>query len=382
MKRILLFSVFSLILGATLFSQPYFQATFVNPANPTPPPATLNQLVFKIKPTANITTAIALMQFSFRYPTASTPPFTIAISSNTTNFPSLNIQRLPDDVDATYTYVNFTHNTGTIASKAYTAGTEYEVFTISLLGSAAIAPLMELYSDLAGSNAFGIVDGGGNLIDVGSNDELYGTGFSATGSVKTVPLANIPVPVKFLGFTAIKKNNTAVIAWSIENESSITERYEILRSSNGVDFKTTATIYPKNNGRSANTYELTENNISSIGSNSGIIYYRIKQTDKDGKFVFTEVRSIRLDGKVFAVSVYPNPIKNLATISIDAEKDADILMTINDAGGRQLQSIQLKAIKGLNTKKVNIASLAAGSYILKVQAGTEIKTIPLVKVNN
>ena len=383
MKRILLISIFSLMVGSAVFSQSYFQATFVNPANPTPPPATLNQLVFKIKPSANITTEISYMQFCFRYMTASTPPFTINISSNTTDFPTLKIDTTAATTDGTFTYINFVHNTSSIPSKLYTTGTEYTVFTITLIGSPAIVSSVELFSNLAGgTSVFGIADGSATPFDPGTNDELYGPGVANNSGVRTVPLANVPVPVKFLDFTATKKNNTAVINWSIENESAITERYEILRSSNGVDFKTAATIYPKNNGRSANTYELTENNLSSIASNAGIIYYRIKQTDKDGKFVFTEVRSIRLDGRAFAVSVYPNPIKNVANISVDVLKDADVAISIADASGKQLQNIQLKAIKGLNTTKINMANLAAGSYLLKVQAGTEVKTIPLVKTIN
>lgn len=189
-----------------------------------------------------------------------------------------------------------------------------------------------------------------------------------------------PTPVKFLGFNVTKKNNDAVITWQIENESAITDRYEIERSLNGVDFKKVYTVTAKNNGSTANSYELTDLNLTSI-RRSGVIYYRIKQFDKDGQFVTTAIKNLRLDGKSLAISVYPNPIKNYANVSIDLVEDARVMLTINDVSGKQVQTMPLQLFKGLNVKKVNMSGLAAGSYMLQVNTGTEIKTVPLVKAN-
>ncbi|HMO62738.1 MAG TPA: T9SS type A sorting domain-containing protein [Ferruginibacter sp.] len=384
MKRILLIAVFSLQAGLAALAQPYFQATFENPANPAPPPTTLNQLVFKIKPTADITTAIAYMEFAFRYPTATTPPFGVTISSNTTNFPTLNIQRLDDYVEGAYTYVKFVHNTGVIPSATYPAGVEREVFTITLTGNPGIAQIVELVSDLVMQNyVFGVVDGAGNFIDPGAGPQLYGNGFAVDGSgINTVPLASVPVPVKFLGFSATKKGLDAVLTWAVENESSVTDRYEVMRSLNGRDFTKVATVAPKNNGLTSNTYELTEVNLAAtLRMSTGVVYYRIKQIDKDGASAITESRSIRLDGKGFGVNVYPNPVKSLAKLTIDLDQATDVMITVTNASGQQIKTMQLQGLKGTNFQDVDMARLAGGNYIIKVQAGTEIKTLPVSKVN-
>lgn len=227
----------------------------------------------------------------------------------------------------------------------------------------------------------------GGVAQIIENELMYGvTSLNNTSGLyplgnAVVTLPNIVLPVKISGFNVSKKNNAAELNWSVENETADVSSYEILRGSNGIDFKTVANVSPKKNGQSKNTYQLIDNELSVIRSNSGVIYYRIKQVDKDGQFVFTEVKSIRLDGKAFAVGVYPNPIKNIANISIDLVEDANLAITITDAAGRQVRRSQVQAFKGLNTKKIDMSSYPAGNYLLKVNSGAEVKTISLIKTH-
>ncbi|MEO6547601.1 MAG: T9SS type A sorting domain-containing protein, partial [Ferruginibacter sp.] len=166
--------------------------------------------------------------------------------------------------------------------------------------------------------------------------------------------------------------------WQIENETELTDRYEVERSLNGVDFNNVKTITPKKNGLSSNSYDLTDVNLTDLRS-AGIFYYRIKQYDKDGRFIYSETRSVRFTSKGIVMGVYPNPLKDFANLSIDLEQNTSATITVNDASGKQVQSIQTLLFKGPNTKKINMAAFASGSYLLKVQTPTEIKTITIVK---
>ena len=112
-----------------------------------------------------------------------------------------------------------------------------------------------------------------------------------------------------------------------------------------------------------------------------MVYYRIKQIDKDGKFIITPIRNLRLDSRAVVINVYPNPVKDFANITFDLLKDENVIVTVNDAAGKQVQNISYTLFKGLNVKKINMGSLASGSYLLKVSTATEMKTIPLVKRN-
>jgi Secretion system C-terminal sorting domain len=377
MKKVLSI-IAGLLITAASFAQPYFQATIVkDPAN-----ATNNRIIFRMNPTATITTAIGYIEIAFRYATATTPPFVPAgIIPNTTTFPGLNIQRLPDFVSGGFTYVKFVHNTATIASNTYVPNVNgFDLFSIAIQGTPAVISQIELASDALGTGdyVFGVADGGGNFLDPGAGPQLYGPGYTVAGNIHLVPLTNVPVPVKFNGFTATKRDNTALLNWSVENEGPVTSHYEIERSTNGVSFGKIARVEAKNNGATSNAYSLTDLNLTSVRT-EGVIYYRIKQYDKDGQFVYSDIKSVRLDGRGFAISVFPNPVKDVATLTIDLVQDGDIIINITDAAGKQVKQLQVQGFKGLNTKKVDMLSMASGTYLLKVTTGTEVKTLSIVK---
>ncbi len=228
------------------------------------------------------------------------------------------------------------------------------------------------------------VNGAGDITDYANmffGSALLPPTNNNSASPSFVPLQPFSVvPVKFLNFTAIKNNNQAILNWSVENEDANVDRYEVERSLSAVDFVKVGTLSPKNNGRAANSYSFTQDNLSAIRA-VGVIYFRIKQIDKDGKFVYTEIKSVRLDAKGLVIGVYPNPVKGIANVSFDLIEDADVVISISDVSGKQLMANQIQGFKGPNISKINMAKLAAGSYLLKIQAGEKQYVLPVVKTN-
>ena len=370
MKKISVILAISL-LSITSASSKYFQGPFTN---------TGHTLELKMKPSAALTTSIAYMEFCFRYNTGSTPVFSISNLVNGAQFPGINIQRRSDYVSGPYTYVRFVHNTSTITSFTYDPGTEYEICRMNLIGAG--VGNFEMASDLNDPNfetVFGVVDGSANFIDPGANDQFYGPGFNIVGSTHLLPLGNVPIPVKFTGFTAIKKDDNAVLNWKVENESAVTDIYEIERSFNGRDFVKIAdvAVKPIISGNITNSYEFTDYNVKSLRSD--ILYYRIKQVDKDSKFAYTEIKSIRLDGKQFSANVFPNPVISTGNVNIDLVADENISILLTDAAGKELKKQVIAGKTGLNVFKLNMAALASGTYQVRVIAGSESKVISVIK---
>ena len=188
----------------------------------------------------------------------------------------------------------------------------------------------------------------------------------------------VVLPVKFLSFEANKISNNALLSWSVQNESAITDHYEIERSFNGRDFEMIGSVVARNNGNANNDYGSTDQNIAALRS-SGKIYYRVKQVDRDGRFIYTEIRSVRLDGKTFDVSVYPNPVVSNSTVNIDLAKEGKITVMIVDASGKMINTVSFPGTKGLNKYALNMNQLASGTYLIKVLSGSENKTVSVVK---
>ena len=270
-------------------------------------------------------------------------------------------------------------------------GNELKIVELSISAPAAAIPLTRLAHMAAGGpgSYFGVA-----FYDQSGADRTnYHQMFFGLGVVPASPipdesdgyntyqyvLPSSTLPVKFSSFSAIKRSDDGMLNWTAENETNLTDRYEIERSLNGRDFNNIGTMAPKNNGIPGNSYDFIDRKLSSVDS-KGVLYYRIKQIDKDGKFVYTDIKSIRLDGKTFDVSIYPNPIaNNSGNLYIDMVNDEKINIMLFDASGKILQTGVINGLKGLNTYTLNMSNMSKGTYMVKVIAGTHIKTIPIIK---
>jgi len=180
---------------------------------------------------------------------------------------------------------------------------------------------------------------------------------------------NIPLAVDLINFTAVQKNNDALLNWRTENETNIND-YTAERSYNGTGFTALATV-PANN-RSANTYGYTDNNVISNSGSNPYIFYRLKITDRTGKYKYTDIAKIALDRSIPAVSIGPNPFSDQVSVY---SKAAIKNITVFDMNGRAVY--QTANIVGNKMYFKN--NLAPGTYIFKIFTESGIVTQKLVK---
>lgn len=345
------------------------------------------------------TNSIASLQFNVGVDATglATAP-AITIIKNIVSFPAAAnwVISPPAYIEGGYWNYNIFLTNGPIAPIA-TANTPYEVMEVEFNGFPLQSRTVGLVSLPDGGTTTGqaYFYSSGPVLNSDGLSKLYYLPSSATTTnqnsydvvtglpqigTSTALLANITLPVKFSGFNVVKKDNGANLNWQVENETALTDRYEVERSLNGIDFKSITTITPKNNGRSANAYNFTDADILSIHS-SAVVYYRIKQTDKDGQFIYTEIKSVRMDSKGFSASIFPNPVRSKASLSIDLTENSPVTITLNDANGKVLKNIQVQGLKGINKKEVDLSNLSSGNYLLRIQTGTETTTLNVVKGN-
>ncbi|MDO9376751.1 MAG: T9SS type A sorting domain-containing protein [Ferruginibacter sp.] len=382
MKKFLSLIAIVLLVNYTCFSQ--VQATIKPGSQP-------NSVYITFKPATTLNGAkFSTFQFAVGIPAA----LSTGVTATVTSLDPL-ISYSPETSTETqggvsYTVFGFSGDGGQSgAGSTFTAGVEYNYAEVFFSGPAVLADDVRLMQLPDGGNStnvnFYVADKGTPVSSttvlfyssVAANVSNDGLGNSGSSFVK---IGSIILPVKFLGFNVSKKDGNALLTWQIENESAVTDRYEIERSLNGLDFKKINVLLPKKNGSSTNTYEYTELNLAAVKP-EGPIYYRIKQIDKDGQFALSTIKNVRLDTRNLEVGVFPNPVKSNATLFLDLVKDARVTITINDASGKQVQNVPMQLFKGVNKKDINMSSLAAGSYLLKISTGDEVKTVHVVKTN-
>lgn len=383
--------IFTLILVSFIYAQSFGQLIQASVGIGSQP----NRIKIYLKADQTQTpSSLATLQFNIGVTDSLTTPPNLALVSNSIAGAIWQITQPPYKEGGFWNYNIFT--TSSPLTPSFVANTELQAMELEFtngipnFGNVGLVTLAN-----AGTIGFAVFyctgslssDGNNNLyytrpgVTVVNQDSYNQPSFAVPGTgTSTALITSIVLPVKFAGFTATKKDNTAQLSWQVENENSLTAGYDIERSLNGADFKKILSITPQNNGRSSNGYTSTDADLLSIHS-ANVIYYRIKQTDKDGRFIYSEIKSVRLDSKAIAASIYPNPVRGKANLSIDLVENAPVAITLNDANGKQVQTIQMKGLKGQNTKEINMNSLPTGNYVLRILTGTETKTIPVIKGN-
>ena len=395
MKKIILLLCIAAITVSAVKSQGiYFQAQVKKSASG-------NNLEFYIRPNqtgGNITLKFDNLDFLIRWPSTDAAPLTGTPVVNITDFPGLTIsQQSTDDPygnDPGFVIREWTSPSASSTNTAvtYVAGQEYLVFSVPVTN--AITSNIEM----AGNNELGLpyyftttknTAGIGGQSDFTShnstngdvnNQLFYGNAafLSRSGQNFYQKITSSVLPVKFTSFTAVKKSADAVLSWTVVNETASVDHYEIERSVDGTIFNKINSFAKAVNLSNGNVYNYTDQNIAAAKSN-GTIYYRIKQVDVDGRFVYSEIRSVKTSDKSSFVAVYPNPVENTTSIEVNAPTAVVITFSLMGNDGKILQTNSIQAVKGINIKTIAMNSYPSGSYLLKVMMGNELQTIKIIK---
>lgn len=170
-----------------------------------------------------------------------------------------------------------------------------------------------------------------------------------------------PLPVELLDFNTIFLNNNRVkLNWRTASEIN-NDFFTIERSTDGIDWEELAIVDGAGNSSTLLTYQTIDSNPF-----SGTSYYRLKQTDFDGKFEYSEIRSVNI--KEFGdtqVHIYPNPAENLITIvgSLNELEDVTIYNTL----GQNVTLLAQQIEKNETQLTIDLSKLNSGSYYIKTR---------------
>ncbi len=189
------------------------------------------------------------------------------------------------------------------------------------------------------TNDDGYILAGGSLSGISGDKSENNRGGNDYWVVK---LASSVLPVTLLNFNvSLLQNKKVLLSWNTANEIN-NNFFTIEKSRNSKDFLAIGTITAKNNGQNQNGYSYIDNSPF-----NGLAYYRLKQTDKDGKFTYSKVIPITL-ASISSISIKPNPSTN-GNFNIDfGEIKNNIQIIITDNNGRNVYSKQLESAQTFN----------------------------------
>ena len=169
--------------------------------------------------------------------------------------------------------------------------------------------------------------------------------------------SNSPLPIELIYFNAIANNNNTVLTeWTTASESN-NEYFTVERSQNDINFEEVGIVKGAGNSNSLLNYDLTDNN-----PYLGILYYRLKQTDFDGRYSYSNSVPVDFE-RSYTFSVYPNPFHSSISITIsDTRSISTIKFELYNAIG-------VEVISRLITEQLTtfeMMDLPAGIYFYKI----------------
>jgi beta-glucanase (GH16 family) len=172
--------------------------------------------------------------------------------------------------------------------------------------------------------------------------------------------ANTVMPVSLLNFSAEKRAGYTSLQWSTSREEN-NAYYTIERSTAGLDWQEIGKINAGVNATAIQNYYFDD-----YSSGDGKIYYRLKQTDIDGKYYYSGI--IEVDHSA-EISISPNPFTDKAYISLQEEiKEASLC----DLTGTIIETVKTKYGETIAIGE----NVSKGIYMLKLSNG---KTYKLIK---
>jgi len=184
--------------------------------------------------------------------------------------------------------------------------------------------------------------------------------------VDNIALRTATLPIELMYFEATAVTNDQVeLSWQTAMELN-NSHFTIERSNNGMDWQILETIEGAGNSTAALDYKTMDD-----APMQGISYYRLKQTDFDGQYSYSNIQAVELEtASTSNVQIYPNPTQGLVTIKGLPLAYNNNLMLFNSLG--QAISVRISSASD-NKTLIDLSGLEAGLYLLKT--GTTIKRI-------
>lgn len=206
---------------------------------------------------------------------------------------------------------------------------------------------------------------------LGASDALVGAAFG--GPVSKIPIigsgsiinpvcyGGVALPVELTLFEArVIDNEEVELDWRTALEIDA-EEFIVQRSGDGRDFETIGKVEAQGEPSS---YEFTDENPL-----SGISYYRLKQTETNGRFTYSDIRQVEIESKeIKFIRLSPNPATNTSYVGFTGHSEMPARIKVVSLQGMVHRTETVFVSQGYNRFPLDVSRLSAGYYIVLLES--------------
>ncbi len=181
-----------------------------------------------------------------------------------------------------------------------------------------------------------------------------------------------PLPVLLKTFTATRINNTVELDWITSTEIN-SSYFTLERSVDGMNFSYLAKVDAAGNAVTEKKYKHVDNSLPG----SPYVYYRLSQTDKDGKKQIFGIRKVFIGNNGFELRVFPTLTTGTLNVEVQGVSSDPMNIRVVDLSGKILMK-QVIAPRQ-NRLTMDVSRLAKGMYILQADNSVHRFTTKFIK---
>jgi len=189
---------------------------------------------------------------------------------------------------------------------------------------------------------------------------LFAGGITCTTTrAITITNNNGVLPVTWKSVVAEKLSDRVLVRWTTATELN-TRDFEVQFSTNAIDWQPIGKVPAAGKSESPKDYSLIHQTPQKGGINN---FYRILQSDLDGKSSFSKIVSIIMDAPGPEVMVFPNPASHTITLFV---AESQLLRLVTTSGATVWQA----NLPG-GRHQIPVSHLAKGVYLLLTNKGPQ-----------
>jgi hypothetical protein len=175
-----------------------------------------------------------------------------------------------------------------------------------------------------------------------------------------------PTPIELLYFKGKIVDQEVLLQWETATEHN-NDFFTVEFSPNGLDFSPIEMIDGAGDSKLPIRYETTHSDVRYKDS-----YYRLKQTDYDGQFTYSNVIYLDTRDLIKDLSLFPNPANTSITILNSSEQDVSV--RIMSQTGVVVAAYQPER----EFQEINVADIPNGLYLVELVRGRSRNTQKLL----
>lgn len=194
-------------------------------------------------------------------------------------------------------------------------------------------------------------------------------------TIGTINLSQTPLPVDLISFNAHANEGKVELKWITATEIN-NDYFTIERSINVKDWEEILVV-----DGAGNSNQIIEYFDTDYTPFEGVSYYRLKQTDFDGKYTYSNIVPIKIENdQKNGMLVYPNPVEIGEIVSVDFEDyKKEVLLVLRDVAGKEFYSKLFLNIEKGQLIGIPISNeIPAGTYLIIATSENQIYSKKLI----